>query len=41
MGDLIKGLRGAYDVVLMDAPPVIAVTDAVLLAPRRTACCWC
>jgi len=34
MGDLIKRLRGAYDVVLMDAPPVIAVTDAVLLAPQ-------
>jgi tyrosine-protein kinase Etk/Wzc len=31
MAELIETLRGRYDVILLDAPPVLAVTDAVLL----------
>ena len=31
MRDLLAGLREAYDIVIIDAPPVIPVTDAPLL----------
>jgi tyrosine-protein kinase Etk/Wzc len=31
MRDLLKGLRDSYDMVIIDAPPVIPVTDAPLL----------
>jgi len=34
MGALVTALTGQADLVLFDAPPVIAVTDAVLLAAR-------
>ena len=34
MIDLIKKLRGGYDVVLIDTPPLLPVTDAAVLAPR-------
>jgi non-specific protein-tyrosine kinase len=34
MGALIERLRGAADIVLFDTPPVVAVTDAAVLAPR-------
>ncbi len=34
MAGLISRLREEYDMMLIDAPPVIAVTDAVLLAPK-------
>jgi len=34
MADLIAKLRGLYDYVLIDAPPVIAVTDASVLASK-------
>lgn len=34
MADLIDRLRGNADYVLFDAPPVVAVTDAAVLAPR-------
>lgn len=33
MAELLARVAAQYDVVLLDAPPVIAVTDAVLLAP--------
>jgi protein-tyrosine kinase len=33
MAEFIARVAEQYDVVLLDAPPVIAVTDAVLLAP--------
>lgn len=33
MAELLARVAAVYDVVLLDAPPVIAVTDAVLLAP--------
>ncbi len=32
MSDLVAALRGAYDKVLLDAPPVLPVTDAVVCA---------
>lgn len=34
MGALIERLRAAADIVLFDTPPVVAVTDAAVLAPR-------
>jgi len=34
MGVLIERLRTAADIVLFDTPPVVAVTDAAVLAPR-------
>lgn len=34
MGRVLKSLRDTADVVLFDAPPVLAVTDATLLATR-------
>ena len=33
MGSLINELKEKYDRIIMDSPPVTAVTDAVLLAP--------
>lgn len=33
MAELLGKVMAQYDVVLLDAPPVIAVTDAALLAP--------
>jgi Mrp family chromosome partitioning ATPase len=35
MGRLLDDLREAFDVVLIDAPPVVLVTDAAVIA-RRT-----
>jgi non-specific protein-tyrosine kinase len=34
MGALLKTLREKFDFVLIDTPPVLAVTDAAVLAPR-------
>jgi capsular exopolysaccharide synthesis family protein len=34
MKDLIREFRDAYDVVIIDSPPVLAATDPVILAPR-------
>lgn len=34
MGALIERLRSEADIVLFDTPPVVAVTDAAVLAPR-------
>ncbi|MBM7617696.1 capsular exopolysaccharide synthesis family protein [Weissella uvarum] len=34
MGDLMHWMRENFDVVLFDAPPVIAVSDAQVLMPR-------
>lgn len=34
MHKIIEGLKAEADIVLFDAPPVVAVTDAVLLASR-------
>ncbi len=32
--ELIKSLRGAYDYVLVDTPPVVGMTDASIIAKR-------
>ncbi|CAN5633382.1 polysaccharide biosynthesis tyrosine autokinase [soil metagenome] len=37
MASLIDRVRGQYDVVLVDAPPLLPVTDAALLAARADA----
>jgi len=34
MGELIRHFRNSYDVVVIDSPPVLAVTDPVILAPQ-------
>jgi len=34
MADLLKNLRERYDVVILDAPPLLPVTDAAVLAPQ-------
>ena len=34
MGEILQALRGLADVVIIDTPPVLAVSDAVVLAPR-------
>jgi len=34
MEDLLKGLLEAYDLVLIDSPPVFPITDSAILAPR-------
>ncbi len=33
MQDLLAGLRDEYDYVIVDAPPVLAVSDAIAMAP--------
>ena len=34
MRDLVTAFRGAFDVIVFDAPPVLAATDAVLLSTQ-------
>jgi capsular exopolysaccharide synthesis family protein len=34
MGELIAALQGQADVILFDAPPIVAVTDAAVLASK-------
>jgi len=34
MKDILERAAGLYDMVIVDAPPVLAVTDAAVLAPR-------
>jgi Mrp family chromosome partitioning ATPase len=33
MGALLRELRGRFDAIVIDTPPVLAVTDAAILAP--------
>ncbi|MBZ5667384.1 MAG: CpsD/CapB family tyrosine-protein kinase [Acidobacteriia bacterium] len=37
MRDLITELRGLYDHIVIDTPPTLSVTDAVVLSPRADA----
>jgi capsular exopolysaccharide synthesis family protein len=34
LGEILHALRAVADVIIIDTPPVLAVTDAVVLAPR-------
>jgi len=38
MRDLIKTVRGIYDVVVVDTPPLLAVADAAVIAPLTSGC---
>lgn len=38
MAEVIEGLQGAAEYVLFDTPPVIAVSDAAVLAPQVDGC---
>jgi capsular exopolysaccharide synthesis family protein len=38
MGEVLKQLRKRYDVVIMDAPPLLPVTDAALLTAQADGC---
>jgi capsular exopolysaccharide synthesis family protein len=37
MRDLLAELRGLYDHIVIDTPPTLSVTDAVVLSPRADA----
>jgi capsular exopolysaccharide synthesis family protein len=42
MRDLLTRLRDEFDVIVIDTPPVLAVSDAMLLAPQSDGCvCVC
>src|SRR4029077_15319003 len=37
MRDMLEELRGQYDHIVVDTPPTLSVTDAVVLSPRADA----
>jgi capsular exopolysaccharide synthesis family protein len=37
MRDMLDELRGQYDFIVIDTPPTLSVTDAVVLSPRADA----
>jgi Mrp family chromosome partitioning ATPase len=37
MRDVLEQLRGQYDHIVVDTPPTLSVTDAVVLSPRADA----
>ena len=40
LADLIEKLRGMYDMILVDCPPVLAVSDCMVVAPLTDACIY-
>lgn len=38
MGELLEMLRSAYDLVILDSPPVLGLPDALSLAPKVDGC---
>lgn len=40
-GELIEYLRGRYELVILDTPPVLAVTDAQIIAKRVDTALYC
>lgn len=40
MDMIMEKLLGHADLLLVDAPPIMAATDALVLATRSMACCW-
>lgn len=38
--ELIQYLRGHYDIILIDSPPILLVTDAVTISPRADVTIW-
>ena len=40
MQQLLKNLRSPFDWVIIDTPPVLAVTDAVILASHLSGLCF-
>ncbi|HLY41335.1 MAG TPA: polysaccharide biosynthesis tyrosine autokinase [Terracidiphilus sp.] len=39
-GDLLEKLRARYEIILIDSPPALVVTDAVTMSPRTDAVLW-
>ena len=39
-GELIQRLRAAYDIVLVDSPPALLVTDPILISTKVDAAIW-
>jgi Mrp family chromosome partitioning ATPase len=38
--DLLKQLRSKYDIILIDSPPALLVTDAVSISTKSDATVW-
>lgn len=38
--ELLKKLRACYDIILIDSPPALVVTDAVTMSPKADAVLW-
>ncbi|MPN61366.1 Tyrosine-protein kinase YwqD [bioreactor metagenome] len=38
MKEFLDGLKGEYDSIIIDTPPIVAVTDAQLLAEHADGC---
>ncbi len=39
-GELLKQLHARYDIILIDSPPALVVTDAVTMSPKADAVLW-
>ncbi len=40
MAFLIDNLKSRFDFIILDTPPVMPATDALLIAPKPTGPCW-